>query len=171
MHHEELTWLAERAQEAQTIVEVGCWRGRSTRALADHCRGTVYAVDPWRGPYFHEDGRTHKINTDVYDEFRINLADHIESGRVVPIQRTSFEAWTLLVDRFGGAFDFVFLDGDHRYDTVVAEIEQYRLLLKDGGILAGHDYSHGDWPGVKRAVDEQFDGRVSFCRTIWWVQL
>ncbi len=44
----------------------------------------------------------------------------------------------------------VFVDGDHRYEAVKADIEAWRPLVAPGGILAGHD-----WPNyetVRRAV-------------------
>jgi predicted O-methyltransferase YrrM len=170
MAHEELKWLAERALESRVIIEVGCWQGRSTRALADHCPGVIYSIDPWEGPYLNEDGSIHKINTSVFEIFQSNLADHVESGRVVPVRQTSQSAWSYLADTIGETVDLVFLDGDHRYDTVVAEIESYRLLLKPGGILAGHDYGHDDWPGVQRAVDLSYPN-AEHCRSIWWVRL
>jgi hypothetical protein len=92
MRTNELDWLATRAADARMIVEVGCWQGRSTRALADHSAGIVYAIDPWAGDYFNEDNSLHKIRTNVYDLFAANLADHIASGKVVPIKEAGAAA-------------------------------------------------------------------------------
>lgn len=173
MSEEELRWLAERAQSSNAIVEVGSFRGRSARALADHTRGVVWCVDPWDGVYLRDDGAVHtKINTAVYPEFCANLRDHIDVGRVVPVRAKSLDAETLelLIDAVGEGADLVFLDGDHRRSVVREEIDTYRSLVKAGGILAGHDYTHGDWPGVKEAVDEAFE-QVSLCGSIWWVRL
>lgn len=49
--------------------------------------------------------------------------------------------------------DFIYLDGDHRYAAVRADIEAWWPKLSDRGMLAGHDYSD-DLPGVQQAVDE-----------------
>lgn len=164
----ELRWLAEHAQTCARIIEAGCWQGRSTRALADHCAGRIVAVDPWAGDYFTDRGHRHTIRTDVYDQFAAHLADHVASGRVVPIQMPFVEAAPSLHAVLGGAADLVFLDGDHRYEAVLADIDAALPLLRPGGILAGHDYSHPSWPGVKRAVDERYP-QAEICRSIWWV--
>ncbi len=50
----------------------------------------------------------------------------------------------------------------------------WRPLLKPGGIIAGHDYDHPLYPGVKAAVDELLPracclGDVE--STIWWADV
>jgi hypothetical protein len=69
--------------------------------------------------------------------------------------------------------DMVFLDGDHRYKAVVADIEAW--LPKTRKLLCGHDYGHPRYPGVARAVDEIFGDRVvpagpGELAAIWTVQ-
>ena len=49
MHEHNLYWLAEQAAQHHTIVEIGAWKGRVTRALADHTPGTVYVVEHFGG--------------------------------------------------------------------------------------------------------------------------
>lgn len=49
-------------------------------------------------------------------------------------------------------FDFVFIDASHKYEWTKADIRCWYPKIKEGGILAGHDYlAH---PEVRRAVDE-----------------
>lgn len=168
----ELVWLAEAATRARTIVEIGSWQGRSTRALADHTTGTVYAVDPWSGDYPADDGSVSDIRTDVSRQFKAHLRDHIASGRVVPVQMTASVAARTLFDVGGllsrAPLDLVFIDGDHRYEAVLDDIDNYLPLVRSGGILGGHDYGHKRYPGVKRAVDARFP-QAQFCQSIWWV--
>ena len=38
-------------------------------------------------------------------------------------------------------FDFVYVDGGHRYQTVKDDLELYWPKIKTGGVFCGHDYS------------------------------
>jgi predicted O-methyltransferase YrrM len=163
MFRSELEWLAEQAAKSKTIVEFGCHRGRSTRALADNTSGTIYAVDPWVSEnVIIIDGKLYP--TDVYDIFAENLADHIERGRVIPCKYLSDE-----FSRVWDAADLVFIDGNHAYEQVKRDIKRARKIAKRGGIIAGHDYSHeANCPGVKQAVDELYPS-INRADSIWWV--
>jgi cephalosporin hydroxylase len=48
----------------------------------------------------------------------------------------------------------VFLDASHDYHLTYGELETWWPKVKTGGYLAGHDYFHVNYPGVKKAVDE-----------------
>jgi predicted O-methyltransferase YrrM len=158
----ELLWLATQARKFRTIVEFGSLHGRSTRALADNiCEdGKIWAVDPWGNDYIAEDGTNVKINTYVYPYFLNNLVDHIEADRVIPVRGFSYSF------SLPHTVDMVFIDGDHRYETVVRDIKKALELVRPGGIISGHDYDHPGWPGVKKAVDEFF-GEVELKESIW----
>lgn len=159
MSPSELLWLAQQATSHNLIVEFGSFCGRSTRALADNCKGRVWAVDPWAGFYPNEAGRQMDgVNTYVYPEFCRNLADHIKSGRVVPYRGFSQSF------RLPYQVDMVFIDGDHRYETVLKDIDKAFELVRPGGIIAGHDYY---WDGVRQAVSEKV-GKVDTEETIWY---
>ncbi len=55
-----------------------------------------------------------------------------------------------------GELDFVYIDGNHRYEFVKADLETYARKVRPGGFLAGDDYGVAGWwdDGVTRAVDE-----------------
>lgn len=164
MSPRELIWLATQAQKCHRIVEFGSYLGRSTRALADNCPGKVWAVDPWNGDYFTESGDVlDVVNTYVMPEFLYNLEDHIKSGKVIPIRDYSTNF------KYNYLADMVFIDGDHRYHTVIKDIKKALSILKSGGIISGHDYEFPTWPGVKQAVDEMLSG-IQVEDTIWWTQ-
>ncbi len=65
-------------------------------------------------------------------------------------------------------FDFVYIDGDHAYESVNQDISLWTSKIKKTGILAGHDY---DWPGVKQAVDEKFKNKFKLSGRNWLVNL
>lgn len=166
MSNSELEWLARMAKGKTVIIEFGCYMGRSTRALADNSSGLVFAVDPWTDEYFDKDGKKAKIlRTDSYEQFKANLADVIRSGQVEMIRCKSSE-FPMIEE---GIADFVFIDGDHRYEEVKKDILIAQKLVRFGGVIAGHDYTYvSDWPGVKQAVDE-FYPDVNQCDSIWWI--
>lgn len=61
----------------------------------------------------------------------------------------------------------VFIDGDHGYQAVATDIRLYTPIVRQGGIIAGHDYT-SEFPGVQKAVREAF-GDVPMQRTSWKV--
>jgi predicted O-methyltransferase YrrM len=50
-----------------------------------------------------------------------------------------------------GCCDFVFIDAEHTYDAVKADIQAWLPKVRPGGLIAGHDF---DWAGVRQAVQE-----------------
>jgi predicted O-methyltransferase YrrM len=72
-----------------------------------------------------------------------------------------------------GCLDMVFIDADHKYEIVIADIRAWLPKVKPGGILCGHDYRR---PGddVNRAVDELLGSdRIKLLgrSAIWWLRL
>jgi SAM-dependent methyltransferase len=167
MSAHELRWLADRAREAEVIVEFGSYLGRSTRALGDNAKGVVWAVDTWSPIYPDKNGNpTGIVSDNSYTTFCENLEDLIQAYKVMPVQMPS-QSFEL---PFNSLADFVFIDGDHRYEAVVEDIKTAMRLLKPGGIMAGHDYNHSDWPGVQRAVIHMVP-KYEVYHSIWWTEV
>lgn len=63
----------------------------------------------------------------------------------------------------GAPVDFLFIDGDHRLEGVTADYENYRDLVRPGGIIAFHDILEKQplpenqvyhlWKGLKQELD------------------
>ncbi len=183
MPRSELQWLAEQAQRAQMIVEIGAWRGRSTRALYDHVLpgGHVYTIDTWAGdprdPEATRKTRKHyqeyaALGADgAYQRFRQQHAVAIAAGRLEPLQLPSVAGVAAVLQAQGQTIDFVFIDGCHQYAAVAEDIAACRRLVRPGGLLSGHDYLHRGHPGVKQAVDEVFAGRFAQHGAIWFLTM
>jgi len=163
----EMQCLAHFARESLAILEVGSYKGRSARAIADNTWGKVYCVDPWLPDYIRDNGEKHEgIFPNVLSDFKENLKDLIEKDKVYVCQGNL----TFYKDKLP-RMDFAFIDGDHRYEEVKSDIEHCKKLVKHEGIIAGHDWGHKDWPGVQRAVLELFDrDKINVHETIWWVK-
>ena len=156
----ELKWLAHVAVNSKNILEIGSYKGRSTRVLCDNTFGTVTAVDPWNGPYIKDNGSILFDQAKSWPEFERNLKD-AKNLRIVKDYFSGF-----LKDN-NETFDFIFIDGDHRYESVLRDIAKGMEILRPKGILAGHDYTHKDWPGVRKAVDEVLPERC-IVDSIWF---
>ncbi|WP_197231395.1 class I SAM-dependent methyltransferase [Novipirellula artificiosorum] len=67
-----------------------------------------------------------------------------------PVRLPSTKATRCFED---GELDFVFIDGDHSYQSVKADLTAWHPKLRPGGILLGHDYDPERFPGVVNAVE------------------
>jgi hypothetical protein len=137
----ELTWLAEQASTHKTIVEIGPYLGRSTRAMADNTEGTIVVIDTWRGPVgLNERDELPDFST----KFIKNLSEHVRDEKVI---------LSVPGSEFNEALhpDLVFIDGDHCYNVVKRDILTWKSRINPGGIISGHDVSCLD---VARAVGE-----------------
>jgi hypothetical protein len=136
------------------FVEVGCWKGRSAAYMAVEINnsGKVIrfdCVDTWKGSLTeepHQNDLSVKSGT-LYEKFMSNTerVKHI----ITPIRGDSVSVASQYAD---DSLDFVFIDGDHRYECVKADIEAWLPKMKSGSVLAGHDY--GWCEDVRRAVHE-----------------
>lgn len=178
MEPHELVWLATVAARSELIVEIGAWKGRTTRALADHVRGSVIVVDSWCDASEREDLRSDELakrGADAIEaDWRENLRDHIDAGRVLLVRGNSPDM-AIAVARLipeGAEPDFIFIDADHAVAGCRADLRAYEVLVRPGGILAGHDYSTENHPGVRLAVDDHFGPLVRRGPgSIWWVRV
>ena len=155
MTTQELSLLRELAAQSDSVVEVGCWKGRSTKELLESCKGTVYAVDHWQGSPCDLSSSLVKLGG-VKDNFIKNVGSYpnlqvIEGDSVA------------VANQFNGIrVDMVFIDAGHEYEEVKADIEAWLPRCKR--FLCGHDY--GVSPGVTQAVTEKF-GEVQVVGSIW----
>lgn len=162
---QELALLADLAADRATIIEVGSWKGRSTKALTAS-PGVVYAVDNWSGKWGSADPG---FDPNVFEDFAANLADEIAAGQVVPVCMDSVAAAEHLAGR-GVLADMIFIDAEHTEDAVAADIDACLPLLRPGGLLCGHDWHTVDWPGVVRAVQRYQFPNLEVRYTIWMVR-
>lgn len=164
------------------ILEIGSWLGAgSTQILAEYAEILV-CVDHWKG----NENAEHKKILGICDPFFIFKENtKTFSNKVVAINGDSTNVMELILNE---AFDFIFIDGDHRYQQTILDIKNCVPKLKKGGVLSGHDcelrlkklgrvfsseelcLDHIDsplpqfrhcHPGVVKAVDEMFGSDVN----------
>lgn len=160
-----LRWLAEQAAGCQKIIELGSYHGRSARAMLDNSRAHLWCVDTWD---WRHNASQWKVTEEDYEAFFWNIVD--VSERITILKMTTQDAFEYFAEEELETFDMVFIDANHDYESVRAEILNYVLLLESGGLLCGHDYHNGR-EGVDRAVDELI-GKVVHEEpdAIWWTR-
>lgn len=158
MSEPELLWLADQAEKHSTIVEVGSYLGRSTRALADNTPGVVYALDDWYGP------RDFPLTPEQRRLAAPRFCEYMSGVLLTKVRPIVLDHAKLYVDLHP---DMVFIDGDHEYDNVRRDILYWKSVLSPAGLLCGHDWDV--FEGVNRAVKELLPGaQVAPNTNIWF---
>lgn len=151
----------------KTIVEVGSWKGLSTVNMAKSCQKLnldtkIYCVDTWEGslefPLNQELYGDTWSNEKVFDKFMSNLHHNGVLEIVTPIKSLSKDAEVPMAD-------LIYIDGDHTYEGVYADITKYWNNLNESGIMFGDDFflivSGGRKDGYECGVSK---GVEEFCR-------
>ena len=187
------------------VLEVGVWYGLgSTDIWLSHCPpgSEVFLVDAWAPFSSAEDlqdpGWNYKqvddLSTDAFLSAYLNTkrkADERRSDRV-KVHLTRADASSFLPILAADTFDFIYLDGDHKYEKAKLDLQQAkRLIKKDFGIICGDDLEvlptpelytlsqqfpnrdflrepHNFHPGVLASVYEEFK-RVNMVNGFWWI--
>ena len=120
--------------------EVGVADGRYSEILCEKIPDLeLVAVDP-----FYRGGHYEKAKSRL-EKYNVNI-----------IRTTSMEALFGLSDSGEQIkdLDFVFIDGDHRFNFVMEDIIGWTRRVRKGGIVSGHDYYHFNNSGVIEAVNK-----------------
>lgn len=138
----------------RTGVEVGVAFGGHARAILEQ-RGVdkLFGVDC----YQHRDDYDDPMNLPqpVFDRLAQRVVDRLSifKDRFELIRQDSVSA----SDRFeDGSLDFVYLDADHSEAGLIADLSAWFSKVREGGIIAGHDLDHPDFPGVRNAIERFF---------------
>lgn len=148
-----LTRHGTRARLAMLLADLGLNRGVEigTRygAYAMMLMNTnpnlyLYCVDPWMRYDTIRQGKQDKI----YEQAMANLEPY--GKRVTIVREPSMEA----IKRFRHrSLDFVYIDGDHRFDYVMPDIIYWSYKVKKTGMVMVHDYVAGRGYGIMPAVN------------------
>lgn len=145
--------LREVLIEPKIGAEVGVFEGDTVNGMLREYPGLrMYAVDPW----------------DLGDPKNTTLR-RVPSSFLQKTKETFFAKTAWAKDRLtvynmqslegckrvqDGELDFVFIDGDHRYEAAKEDLNAWWPKLRSGGILFGDDYRNAKRFGVIQAVDE-----------------
>lgn len=163
--------LLRRMPTNSVCAEIGAWKGDfSARILKIVQPARLHLVDPWK----YEDSATYehawyggsvgsnqahmdRVHNSVVARFR----KQIDAGVVVVHRSSSTGASAGFPDEY---FDWVYIDGNHLYECVKADLNNFYPKVKYGGFITGDDYDRKGWwdDGVTKAVDEFRDR----CKTV-----
>ena len=134
-----LDFLKKIIGENKTIVEIGCYKGGTTCALAEY--NQVIAIDPFYSNYDLAD--TLQNMDGVEEAFK----QAVDGKNVIWYKEKSENVLKWWKDEIDG----VFIDGNHSELSVLMDIGWISFIRK-GGIIAFHDYHC--WEGVRNVVDK-----------------
>jgi len=124
-----LYYFALMSPSDYPILEIGSLAGASTIVLAEAALQTnrdVISLDPY------------PISTRCYlDQFKNNT---MEYSNIVQYHKGIKDAVGIIPKEYS----FVFIDGDHNYDSVKSDFELSVPLIVENGFIAMHDYQWGD---------------------------
>jgi len=109
------------------ICEIGSYIGISSELFSLFCE-TLYCVDSW---LVWEEMDMAEMPETHFDSMLVTRPN------IVKIKKESTEASNDFDDYF---FDMIYIDGDHSEDGFRKDIENWFSKVKDGGVIAGHDY-------------------------------
>jgi len=127
-------------------IEIGVAVGdNSLSILKELAVDKLFLIDPYI-PY--EDALGH---ADFSADYAIAHTKLAEYPQVVWLRKTSESA----IREFQNeeAFNFVYIDGDHSYESVKKDLTLYYPLMRSNGLIGGHDYTPY-YETVMRAVNE-----------------
>lgn len=145
--------------------EIGVWRGDFSAVLLRTVRPSeLHLIDPWQfetgneygGPkgrawYAGSRAKSQEDMDAICDGVRRRFAEQIDAG-VVRLHRAS--SADVAARMPPGSLDWAYIDGNHLYEYVRADLDGFARVVRPGGLLAGDDFAVSGWyqDGVQRAV-------------------
>lgn len=141
----ELFRLSKRQATGHAAVEVGSYLGASSCFIAaglakSSDTSKLYCVDTWLNDAMSEG------SLDTFAAFTANTKNYAEVIR--PLRGNSPD----MAKDFAEPISFLFIDGDHSYDGVKADVGAWFPKLSPGATVAFHDIGWAE--GVRRVVRE-----------------
>ena len=140
-HKVRLEMLA-RMPKGGRCAEIGVWNGKFSAAILEVTEPReLVLIDPWDLLAAQPEGEmTHHLHRDggaMGEMFR--HVSGLYAGRQEVVIRKGFSA-DVLAGYDDDYFDWVYIDGNHLYDFVAADLRIAAKKVRLGGILAGDDF-------------------------------
>lgn len=151
------------------VAEIGVFKGVLARNVLTRCQlARYYLVDPWM-PYRDEGASGKDVTLDGWNDICYRIYDEFQERPELRIIRLdSVRASRLFKPE---SLDLVFINANHTYEAVSADIQVWLPTVREGGVLAGHDYHwQGGYVGLKKAVDECLTAVRLLHGGVWYIE-
>ena len=146
-------FLLQTMPKNSICVEIGVNRGNFSKLILKIVKPKkLYLIDSWT--HFSGVKQNEAKMNENYNKTLKRVKNEIESGQVILKKESSLDVLSKFEDNF---FDWIYVDGDHRYEFVKKDLELCYSKIKKNGFIAGDDYNHQWGPKkiqVAKAVDE-----------------
>ena len=134
--------------------EIGVYAGNNAESILNFLNiKQLVLVDPWKQYIDYKTGSS-AMNRDQtsFDDLYLKVKSRFSNNSKIKIIRDkSINAAKMFDDEY---FDFIYIDGDHSYEAVLADLLAWYPKLKKFGVMCGDDYGHISGHGVIKAVTE-----------------
>lgn len=133
--------------------EIGVYQGDFSQLILDFIRPVrLVLVDPFtEGEKYYADGTNTAYSTqEDFIKVVSRFKELITLNRIYIWKDYSYNIKMLITSNI----DFIYHDASHLYEDLKRDLNEWLPKMKDGAMIAGHDYGNELFPGVKQAVDE-----------------
>jgi SAM-dependent methyltransferase len=149
--------LAQRIPRDGSMIEIGSFMGRSSVAwaMSAHPSVSIKCIDLWGAQGYFENREWGELTDCPDGDLSVYTGSYQDTFRdmtkrfpnVRGIQGNSRDDYDI------SDLDLVFLDGDHHFTGVKADLANWSKRLKPDGLLCGHDFAPAPrFKGVVHAV-------------------
>ena len=138
--------------EDNKMIEIGSYMGESTHIFGSCGLFTeINCIEPFSGTENFNDKNNHTWE-EVWEEYDINTRQFKD---IVKLHEDYSYDEKVLSNFNDDEYDFVYVDGNHSFESTRQDFELYIPKIKSNGVLGGHDYQQGF--GVDDALEEICD--------------
>jgi len=143
-------FLLKKFPKNSICAEIGVRTGEFSTGILEYAKPEkLYLIDTWSGgEVLTDEVYTDEVAKQYYDDV---IKKFGKNEKVKIVKSRSLEASKQFSDSF---FDWIYIDGDHSYEGVKADLEAYFEKVKSGGLITGDDYRDKERLGVIKAVNE-----------------
>ena len=148
-------------------LEIGCFEGLTSKYICDKLlskNGKLICVDPLTDVYLNDNlSDTDKLNNEKefdyfsgqYERFTNNVGEYMKNGKINLIRDLSKNIYPSLIKEFSSKIDLIYIDGDHRPESVYIDAVNSFELCRIGGHILFDDYLWKDTGvGIDKFLEE-----------------